>query len=75
MLRFSEVLYIDASTVESSERDLKALADAMRVGDISHYLESRGTEWLLFCDNTDDTSVPIRKHFPDCVYGNILITT
>ena len=75
MLRFSEVLYIDASTVESSERDLKALADAKHVENISHYLESNKTEWLLFFDNADDTSVLIRKHFPNCVHGNILITT
>jgi hypothetical protein len=45
------------------------------VKDISHYLESRRTEWLLFFDNADDTSVLIRKHFPNCAHGNILITT
>jgi hypothetical protein len=75
-LRFSEVLYVDASTVESSASDLKALANAKRVEDISHYLESRRTEWLLFFDNVDDTgSVMIRKYFPNCAHGNILITT
>ena len=65
------MLYVDASTVESLECDLKALADVKRVEDISHYLESRKTEWLL----ADDTSVPVRKHFPNCTHGNILITT
>jgi hypothetical protein len=75
MHRFSEVLYVDASSVESSERDLKALADAKRVEDLTHYLESHQTEWLLLFDNADDASVQIRKHFPNCTHGNILITT
>jgi len=31
--------------------------------------------WLLFFDNADDVQLNLAKFFPDCRFGNILITT
>ena len=31
--------------------------------------------WLLFFDNADDVQLNLRMFFPDCRFGNILVTT
>ena len=31
--------------------------------------------WLLFFDNADDVQLKLARFFPDCRFGNILVTT
>ena len=31
--------------------------------------------WLLFFDNADDVQLNLARFFPDCRFGNILVTT
>ena len=31
--------------------------------------------WLLFFDNADDVQLNLAKFFPECRFGNILVTT
>ncbi|KAK7012647.1 FabD/lysophospholipase-like protein [Favolaschia claudopus] len=38
-------------------------------------LAHKQDEWLLLFDNANDTKVDIAKFFPNCSFGNILITT
>ena len=33
------------------------------------------TNWLLFFDNADDVQLKLANFFPDCRFGNILVTT
>ena len=35
----------------------------------------RHGHWLLFFDNADDVHLNLKKFFPLCAYGNILVTT
>ena len=35
----------------------------------------RDRRWLLFFDNADDVHLSLKKFFPPCAYGNILVTT
>ncbi|KAJ7813412.1 P-loop containing nucleoside triphosphate hydrolase protein [Mycena olivaceomarginata] len=76
--RFSEIFYIDATSEQTIETDLKAGAPAV-VGEsneaILHWLANQQEEWLLFFDNADDVQLDISKFFPCCTFGNILITT
>jgi hypothetical protein len=76
--RFNEVFFIDAST-ETIIEDLKSISTAKQVGDAAGdtllYLSHLQSEWLLFFNNADDTSINIRNYFPICSHGNILITT
>jgi len=40
------------------------------------WLESqRDGSWLLFFDNADNVELKLKTFFPECAYGNILITT
>ncbi|KAJ7309224.1 hypothetical protein DFH08DRAFT_944303 [Mycena albidolilacea] len=76
--RFSEIFYIDATSEQTIETDLKTVAPAV-VGEsneaILHWLAGKQEEWLLFFDNADDVQLDISKFFPCCAFGNILITT
>jgi len=42
-----------------------------------HWLASRQSDasWLLVFDNADNVELNLRKYFPACSSGNILITT
>ncbi|KAF7365906.1 FabD/lysophospholipase-like protein [Mycena venus] len=76
--RFSEILYIDATSEQTVEMDLQTIACAA-VGKSPeaslHWLAGKQEEWLLFFDNADDAKLDISKFFPRCTFGNILITT
>jgi hypothetical protein len=77
--RFSDVYYIDASTVQTIDTELKNIAIAREIGDTaSHtviWLASQTEEWLLLFNNADDTTLNLSKFFPSCSHGNILITS
>ena len=77
--RFSEVFFVDASTVETITTDLRSIAVAKEVGDSENdaltCLCRKREEWLLLFNNADDTMLNLRNYFPRCSHGNILITS
>ncbi|KAJ7714752.1 P-loop containing nucleoside triphosphate hydrolase protein [Mycena metata] len=77
--RFSNVFFIDASTVDTINIGLKNIAIAQYIGETPedglHWLAYRHIEWLLLFDNADDPSINLRNFFPRCAHGNILITS
>ncbi|THH16169.1 hypothetical protein EW146_g4419 [Bondarzewia mesenterica] len=77
--RFSDVFFVDASTADTIEADLKNIALAEGVGDsaldATSWLAGRRENWLLLFNNADDPSLNLRSHFPPCSHGNIIITS
>ncbi|KAK7039332.1 FabD/lysophospholipase-like protein [Favolaschia claudopus] len=76
--RFSEIIFVDATSEQTAETDLKLIAptsseDTAQQG--LQWLASQQSEWLLLLDNADDTQLDMGKFFPHCSFGNILITT
>lgn len=76
---WSDVVYADATSVETIETTLKAFADLKGIGNtykISlQWLEFKQERWLLVLDNADDPSVNMLKYIPVNSQGSILITT
>jgi hypothetical protein len=77
--RFSEVFFIDASSIETITSDLKNIALAKGVGDSAEdalrWLSRLVEEWLLVFDNADDPTLNFRNFFPRSSHGNIIITS
>ncbi|KAK7012614.1 P-loop containing nucleoside triphosphate hydrolase protein, partial [Favolaschia claudopus] len=76
--RFSETYFVDATSEQTAESDLKLLGPATSEETAQkglHWLASQEKEWLLVLDNADDIKLDISKFFPPCTFGNILITT
>ena len=77
--RFSEVFFVDASTVDTITADLRSIAVAKGAGgsenDALTCLSRKREEWLLLFNNADDTMLNLRDYFPPCAHGNILITS
>jgi len=76
---FSEIFYIDATSQETLQTDLESIApgNAKRTVDASlRWLAGQTNHtWLLVFDNADNVDLKLKKFFPSCVFGNILITT
>ncbi|QRV95311.1 kinesin light chain [Ceratobasidium sp. AG-Ba] len=76
---WSDVVYVDATSVETLQSNLKAFALSKRVGDTYEdalcWLASCVDPWLILFDNLDDVSIDLRHYFPKCAHGRILITT
>jgi hypothetical protein len=77
---FSDVFYIDTTNEQTLQTDLEAVTpeNTERSVDASlRWLASQRREgnWLLFFDNADDVNLKLKKFFPPCVSGNILVTT
>ena len=76
---FSDVFYIDATNEQTLQTDLEAITpeNTERSADASlRWLASlREGNWLLFFDNADDVNLKLKKFFPPCASGNILVTT
>ncbi|KAJ7278550.1 hypothetical protein C8J57DRAFT_165428 [Mycena rebaudengoi] len=77
--RFTDVFFLDASTVDTINSGLKNIALTQSLGseadDASHWLASSQDEWLLIFDNADDPSINLFHYFPQSSSGNILITS
>jgi hypothetical protein len=77
--RFSDVFFIDASSLETITADLKNIARAKGVGDSAEdtlqWLSRLNEEWLLLFNNADDTTLNLRNFFPLCSHGNIIVTS
>ena len=76
---FSEIFYVDATTKETIQSDLESIApgNAKRTVDAGlRWLASQtNRNWLLIFDNADNVDLKLKKFFPSCSFGNILITT
>jgi hypothetical protein len=72
------MFYIDASSAETIEADIQAIAILDQAGttsaDALAWLE-RCKNWLMIFDNADDSSLDLRQYFPRCSHGDIIITT
>ena len=76
--RFSNVYFVDASTTNTIDADLKNIALSKGIGESMNtldWLARQHEEWLLLLNNADDTTMNLRDYFPHCSHGNILITT
>ncbi|CAE6478298.1 unnamed protein product [Rhizoctonia solani] len=77
--KFSEVLYIDASSASTIQADLASFAILKKAGknygSAIEWLSSCRERWLLILNNADDTSLSLQQYFPPCSCGDILITT
>ncbi|KAG8683143.1 hypothetical protein FRC11_013918 [Ceratobasidium sp. 423] len=77
--KFSEVLYIDATSADAIEADLASFALSKKVGrdhvSAVEWLADYRAKWLLILNNADDASLNLHQYFPPCSHGNILITT
>ncbi|KAJ7252033.1 hypothetical protein C8J57DRAFT_1723042 [Mycena rebaudengoi] len=77
--RFTDVFFLDASTIDTIKSGLKNIALTRSIGskaeDASLWLASSQDEWLLIFDNADDPSIDLFNYFPQSSRGNILITS
>lgn len=78
-LSFSDIFFIDSTTAQTIDTDLKSIALAKRCGESAQaalaWLVSHNNDWLLLFNNADDTSLVLREYFPLCLHGNIIITS
>jgi hypothetical protein len=76
---WSDIVYGDATSVETIEATLKDFAVSKCIGDshkdVLRWLSSHEERWLLLLDNAGHPSVDILEYIPQCSHGNILITT
>jgi hypothetical protein len=76
--RFSEVFFVDASSEETLNDDLRNIAIAKRAGDTAkdalRWLSGESGEWLLIIDNADDPTLNLHDYFPRSFHGNIIVT-
>ena len=80
MSRFSNGYFVDATTGETIEADLRNTALAKGIGDSGedtlNSLSGQHEEWLLLLNinNADDTTLDFRKYILRCSHSNTLIT-
>ncbi|KAJ7099133.1 hypothetical protein C8R44DRAFT_747819 [Mycena epipterygia] len=76
---FTDIFFIDSSSVDTIDVGLKNIATTKSVGesaqDALQWLQSKQEQWLLFFDNADDPTINLSKYVPQCDHGNILITS
>ncbi|KAJ7433586.1 P-loop containing nucleoside triphosphate hydrolase protein [Mycena galericulata] len=76
---FSDIFFIDASTVATMDTGLKNIAVVKDSGDSQQdgllWLTSKVEEWLLVFDNADDPGINLNDFIPQCNHGNIIITS
>ncbi|KAJ7810086.1 hypothetical protein B0H14DRAFT_2379321 [Mycena olivaceomarginata] len=77
--QFSDIFFIDTSTIVTIETGLKNIAIVKDFGDSPQdgllWLTSKAEEWLLLFDNADDPSINLNDFIPQCNHGNIVITS
>ncbi|KAG8701839.1 hypothetical protein FRC09_005110 [Ceratobasidium sp. 395] len=76
---WSDVIYVDATSVETLTSTLRQYATARSLGDTHEatllWLSSHTRRWLLVFDNADDSSLSLESYFPKGTHGRVLITT
>lgn len=73
------MFYVDATSKETVETDLKNLAQAKHIGetfdDACTWLRAQRSNWLILYDNADDVQLNLGQYIPNCSHGNFIITT
>lgn len=76
---WSDIVFVDATSVTTIETILKDFATRKGVGDTHEdslrWLKSTPARWLLVVDSADDLSVNIIRYLPEGSGGRIIITT
>ncbi|KAG8748443.1 hypothetical protein FRC12_013841 [Ceratobasidium sp. 428] len=76
---WSDVIFVDATSIETLTGTLRQFAMARSLGDTYEaallWLSSYTKRWLLVFDNADDSSLDLEKYFPKGTHGRVLITT
>ncbi|KAJ7689762.1 hypothetical protein B0H16DRAFT_1707732 [Mycena metata] len=76
---FSDIFFIDTSTIATIETGLKNIAVMKGFGDSPQdgllWLISKVEKWLLFFDNADDPNINLHNYIPQCNHGNVIITS
>ncbi|MEI9888389.1 MAG: hypothetical protein WDN08_18185 [Rhizomicrobium sp.] len=77
--RFSEVFFVDSSSVDAISADLKTIALAKAWGDTPEAgkqgLSLQKDRWLLVFNNADDVKINLRQYFPIGSHGEYVITS
>lgn len=80
--RFAQDFLIKATTAKTIEDSLKAIALSTGAGseveDALLWLASRDgpdANWIILFDDANDSQLNLKRYFPRCSHGNILITT
>ncbi|KAG8765205.1 hypothetical protein FRC12_007632 [Ceratobasidium sp. 428] len=77
--KWSDIVYVDATTRDSAIATLKGFAQARNIGktyeDALRWLESSPQPWLLMFDNADDPDLGLHKFIPGGSCGSVLVTT
>ncbi|KAF7357328.1 Nephrocystin-3 [Mycena sanguinolenta] len=76
---FSDMFFIDTSTIATIDTGLKNIAIMKGSGDSRQegliWLTGQVQAWILVFDNADDPSINLQKFIPECDHGNIIITS
>ncbi|KAG9098286.1 hypothetical protein FRC07_010668, partial [Ceratobasidium sp. 392] len=76
---WSDVVYIDATSVETLTSTMRQFAVARSIGDTHEdtlrWLGSYKERWLLVFDNADNSSLDLQSYLPRGTHGRVLITT
>ncbi|KAJ7312647.1 hypothetical protein DFH08DRAFT_822090 [Mycena albidolilacea] len=76
---FSDIFFIDTSTITTIETGLKNIAVLNHFGTSQQdgllWLTNNIKEWLLVLDNADDPNINLQDFIPECEHGNIIITS
>ncbi|KAG8725927.1 hypothetical protein FRC12_023878 [Ceratobasidium sp. 428] len=77
--RFTDIIYVDASSRETVISSLKSFAEVKGLGqadaDPKEWISTLQEPWLLVFNNANGSDVDLRDYLPTGSYGNILITT
>ncbi|KAG9122699.1 hypothetical protein FRC07_000800 [Ceratobasidium sp. 392] len=77
--RWTEVIYVDATSRDTTSSALEELAAAKKIGDTHEdtigWLGSSLQPWLLVFDNADDPDLNLPGFIPPGSHGSVLITT
>ncbi|KAG9114449.1 hypothetical protein FRC07_007645, partial [Ceratobasidium sp. 392] len=77
--RFTDIIYVDATSQETIISSLKAFAMVKKLGETNanaiEWLSTTQEPWLLVFNNADSSEVHLREYFPRGTHGNILVTT
>jgi hypothetical protein len=76
---WTDIVYIDATSRETTISSLECFAAAKKIGktyeDTIRWLGNRRERWLMVFDNADDPFLEISDFFPSGNSGSILITS
>ncbi|KAJ7228086.1 P-loop containing nucleoside triphosphate hydrolase protein, partial [Mycena rebaudengoi] len=77
--RFTDIFFIDASSLETLKADFQNIALTRAIGsdhtEALQWLAAHKEEWILVLDNADDLNIDLHPFFPPSTCGNILITS